>query len=147
MIKDENCDNSKVFASEVEREVEKRFKKFAIDVEKGEKRESRASAIESEIKKLDTKIKKLYDVYTDNESDNVWELIQENEGKVRELKKQLKIEIEKEYKVDPEKIDRIKNVADIWDKLTGKEKNKVLKDCIDRVVITGGKVDVFFLSF
>lgn len=147
MIRDPNCDNKKVFADDIESEVEDCFKRFALSVEKGEERESRADLIESEIKKLNTKIKKLYDLYSDKGSDNIWELIQENEYRVDELKKQLEIENEKAHRIDSDKIEEIKRVADVWDDLTGRDKNRILKECIEKVVITGDDIDIHFVIF
>lgn len=147
MVRDPNCDNKKVLASEIEQAVEERFKRFAIDVEKGEERESRADLIESEIKKLNAKIKKWYDLYAENDSDNIWELIQENEARIKELKKQLEIETEKAHAVDSDKIEEIKRIADVWDTLTGQQKNRALKECIEKVVITGDDMEIFFVTF
>lgn len=147
MKRDPNCDNPNRNAHEVESEVEDWFKRFAISIEEGEQRESKADIIESSIKKSNAKIKKYYSLYAENESDNLLELIQEEEKRVKELKKQFESEKQKERRTDSGKIEKIKRMADVWDSLTGKEKNMFLKECIEKMVITGDDIDIYFVSF
>lgn len=144
MIKDPNCDNAKVRADEIEAEVEDCFKRFAINVEETQKTESKTAIIEETIKKSNAKIKKYYSLYAENESDNLMELIQEEEKRLSELKADLQSEISQEKSISPNKVKEIKRVSDVWNSLKSEEKNKVLKQCIDKVVITGEDVEVYF---
>ena len=90
----------------------------------------------------------MYDIYFQNQSENLLQMISEEENKVRELEKDLLIETaSKKEPVSNEQIDRIKNIADIWDTLTTKEKNGILKECIEKVVITGENVEIRFRTF
>lgn len=144
MIKDPNCNNAKVKADEIEVEVEDCFKRFAINIEETQKTESKTAIIEGSIKKSNAKIKKYYSLYAENESDNLLELIQEEEKRVSELKAELQSEVASEKSVDADRIEEIKRVSDVWDNLNSQEKNKVLKKCVDRVVITKKDVEVYF---
>lgn len=144
MIKDPNCNNEKVRADEIEKEVEGCFKNFAINMEKTKKRESKSVIIESAIKKSNSKIKKYYSLYAENESDNLMELIQEEEKKVSELKNELRKEMAHEKSSNPERLREIKKVADMWDELERKKKNKVLKQCVEKVVIKNKDVEIYF---
>lgn len=144
LIKDPNCDNAKVRSDEIESEVEDCFKQFAINLEEVQKAESKTAIIEDAIKKSNAKIKKYYSLYAENESDNLMELIQEEEKRLSELKADLQSEISQEKSISPNKVKEIKRVSDVWDSLESEEKNKVLKQCIDKVVITGEDVEVYF---
>lgn len=144
MKKDPNCYNAKRKAYEIESEVEDCFKKFSVNIEESQKTESKVKIIEDSIKKSNAKIKKYYSLYAENESDNLFELIHEEENKVDELKKELQEERKNEHLENGEKVERIKNVADVWEKLTNKEKNKVLKECIEKIVITGNDLEIRF---
>lgn len=144
MIKDPNCDNAKVMADEIEADVEDCFKRFAINVEETQKAESKSAIIEDAIKKSNAKIKKYYSLYAENESDNLLELIQEEEKRVSELKVELHSEIASEKSVDADSIKEIKRISDVWDKLNRQEKNKILKKCVNKVVITKKDVEVYF---
>lgn len=147
MKRDPNCDNQKVNATDIEAEVEDCFKRFAVSVEEVEQRESKAAFIENSIKKANLKIKKYYSLYAENESDNLLELIQEEESRVKELKKQFASEQEKERRINSEMFDNVKRAADVWNELTGKEKNIILKEYVDKVVITRGDIDIHFVEF
>ena len=144
LVKDPNCNNAKVRADEIEAEVEDYFKKFAINVEERQKSESKIVIIEDAIKKSNAKIKKYYSLYAENESDNLMELIKEEEKRLSELKAELQSEISQARSINPNKVKEIKRVSDVWDNLNNQEKNKVLKKCVDRVVIKGEDVEVYF---
>lgn len=144
MIKDPNCNNTKIRADKIEAEVEDCFKRFSINVEEKQKAESKVSIIEESIKKSNAKIKKYYSLYAENESDNLMELIQEEERRLSELKAELQSEISQENSINPNKVKEIKKVSDVWDSLNNREKNKALKKCVDRVVIKGEDVEVYF---
>ena len=144
LVKDPNCNNEKVRADEIEAEVEDYFKWFVINIEKSKKTESKAAMIEDSIKKSNAKIKKYYSLYAENESDNLMELIQDEEKRVSELKIELQSERSSEKSVSHGMVDEINKAADLWDKFNNQEKNKVLKKCVDKVVITGKDVEVHF---
>ena len=144
MIKDPSCKNKKSMAEWVEGEVLDCFKRFAINIEERGEKESKKIFIESSIQKCNAKIKKLYSVYADGDNDNLLEVIREEEKKLKDLKNELKIEIEKESIEKSFDLEKIKRSADVVDFLTDKEKNKVLKSCIEKVVIDGENIKVYF---
>lgn len=144
LIKDPNCDNDRVKADEIEAEVEDAFKRFAINIEEAQKTESKTAIIEDAIKKSNSKIKKYYALYAENESDNLMELIQEEEKRVAELKSELQEAISCEKPLDADKVEQIKRVSDVWYSLKSEEKNKILKQCVDRVIINRNDVEIYF---
>lgn len=147
MQRDRNCNNKKPFARNVEKEVEDCFKRFIVNVDKKEESESNLDTIEGMIKKSNTKIKRFYNLYAENPSDNLLEVIQEEEARIKELKSRLDEKIKKEHKTDTEKIEKIRRVSDVWDSLTNKEKNRILKECIEKIVITGDDIEIHFVNF
>lgn len=147
MVKNPNCDNIKAFADKVESEVEDSFKNFIIRVDKAQKAYSNVDSIEASIKKTNAKIKKFYTLYAENESDNLLELIKEEEEKVIELKKQLDYEKKAHNNSKAEKLNQIKRVSDVWNELTDIQKNKILKDCVEKIVITGNDIEIRFVTF
>lgn len=143
LIKDPNCDNEKVKASWVETEVEICFKKFAINLDEKQKEMDNREIIQASINKCNSKIKKLYHLYAENDNDNLLEVIKEEEKKLNDLKKELSMEVDKKSKNNTN-LKEIKKVADIWDLLDNKKKNKILKMCVEKVVIDGEDIDVYF---
>lgn len=150
MIHNPNCDNPKQKASLVEKEVEDCFRNFIIHIddetENENTQEDKKALIQDEIKKANLKVKKLYNIYVDNPSDNLMEMIHEEEDRISDLKRELenekKDEVKKTTYVDVEKIKRI---GDVWDTLTNKEKNRILKECVDKVVVNKDSVEVHFI--
>lgn len=147
MQRDKNCNNKRPLAKNIEEEVEDCFKDFIIHIDKKEETVSKADFIRDMIKKSDTKIKRFYNLYAERPSENLLEVIQEEENRIKALKTQIEEEIEKERKTDTEKIEKIRKVSDVWDYLTSKEKNKVLKECIDKIIITGDDIEIHFVNF
>lgn len=144
MKKDPNCDNEKVKSAWVEAEVEDCFKRFVINLDEKRKENTNRTVVKTSIQKCNNKIKKLYSLYAENDSENLLDVIKEEEDKLKELKKELQSEIQKESKEHAIDLKEVKRVADTWDFLSNKEKNRVLKMCIEKVVIDGEDIDVYF---
>ena len=147
MVKDPNCKNLKVVADDVESEVEDCFRRFSINIRETDQKDSNAGAINSLIKKKNSKIKNLYNLYAENPTDNLLEVIQEEEKGLKELQEELDREKKEEKKTDTKRVEEIKHMGDIWDILPLKDKNKILKKCIEKIVITGNDIDIHFINF
>lgn len=149
MRKSDHCNNPKTKAYIVEKIVEDCFKEFSINISDAEDDEfDKTDVIEKQIKVLNTKIKKMYDLYFERQSDNLLEMISSEERKVKDLELEImKSKTEKKDSFSKDDILQIKHVADIWDALKIQEKNKILKGCIDKVVITNGDVEIHFRTF
>lgn len=145
MVKNPNCDNKRPDAKDVEKEVADCFKRFAVNITgRREKQLSKKELIEKEMKSTVDKLKKLYELYATNESETLLEVIGKSEKRVKELRRELDRETREKILTTPERIEKIKKISDVWDKLDVKEQNKVLKECIDKIVITDGNIDIYF---
>lgn len=144
LVKDPDCDNEKANAAWVEGEVEDCFKRFIINIEEKKKQENKSESIQVSIDKTNSKIKKLYSLYAENDSDNLLEVIREQEKRLKILEKELKEEIDRKSEDNVIDINKIKKVSDVWDSLSNKEKNAVLKECVEKVVIDGEDIEVYF---
>ena len=149
MRKSENCTNAKIKALPVEREVEECFKQFAVNVEKENKvLQDRKTIIEKSITTTKAKIKKMYETYFDRQSESLLEMINSEERKLTDLEKELKVECDlKTTQSALENVEKIRNMADVWDELTREEKNRILKECVEKVIITGDDVEIRFRTF
>lgn len=143
----EPCKNKKVRADVVEKEVEDCFRRFVVNVEEKENEsESTRKMIEREISLSETKLKRLYTLYASGSSgtDTLLDVIQSEEKTLKNLREELKAEDIREKAGREEKIEKIKEMSNVWDTLTDSEKNKVLKECVEKVVITGDDIDIHF---
>lgn len=148
MIKNPNCNNKKNKAKYIENEVEIYFKEFAINIqEDNNKRKNNSENIEKTIESTNIKIKKLYNLYIERESENLLDMISKEEDRLKDLKKQLENEKGNNRQDTKEQIERIRKMSDAWDYLSTKEKNMILKECVDRIVITDEDIDIYFRTF
>jgi site-specific DNA recombinase len=146
--KSDNCKNPIVMAKVIEDEVQKCFIDFSINLSNESfSEENNTTVIENAIKKSNSKIKRMYEMYLDNLSENLMEMIREEERNVEELKNQLIMEMRKENIDNSEKVEEIKKIADVWRLLTNQAKNKVLKECVEKIVITGDNIEIRFITF
>jgi site-specific DNA recombinase len=141
------CKNKKVRADVVEKEVEDCFKRFIVNVEEKENEsESTRKMIEKEISLSEAKLKRLYTLYASGSSgtDTLFDVIHAEEKTLKNLQEELKTEDIREKAGRGKKIEKIKEMSNVWDTLTDSEKNKVLKECVEKVVITGDDIDIHF---
>lgn len=149
MQKDKDCKNKIAIAKEVEKEVEDCFKMFSVNAgtehcDKVDKTE----LLEKSIKSTNAKIKKMYDMYFERQSENLLEMISEEESKLKELESELASEKSlKRRMLSSEKINEIRHISDVWESVSPKDKNKILKECIEKIVITNGDVEIYFRIF
>lgn len=145
MIKNPNCNNKKNKAKYIEDEVEIYFKEFAVNIqEDNNKRKNNSENIEKTIESTNLKIKKLYNLYIERESENLLDMISKEEDRLKDLKKQLQNEKNNNIKNTKKQIEHIRKMSDAWDCLSTKEKNMILKECVDKIIITGEDIDIYF---
>lgn len=148
MAKDRNCDNAKPYASQIEAEVEECFKQFAINVKQNDKpKDDPVEKLKAAVKKEEEGVRRLYLVYAENPTKNLMDVIKETEKKISRLNKKLLEESNRKETDNSKKIQEIRHVSDIWDTLTTQEKNRVLKECIEKIVISGNDLEIRFITF
>lgn len=154
LIKDPDCDNMKIDAKELERAViEDLFAMSdSISAEEGCLSDSnnRASGIKVLQEKYDmisAKIKRLYNLYAENGDMLLLETIKENQKELGSISKILENEKASVLAISEiaERNHAIKNLRNRWDKLTLQEKHRVLRICIDEIVVTDNAIDIKYL--
>lgn len=133
-----------VEAKKVEKEVVSCFNNFRLNLSNYEKKsQNKSLELKKSIDKTQTKIKKMYDLYFQNESDNLYQMISEEEKRL--------VEMNKEYNsmlLAPKEsadIKEIKKMSDIFGDLSDEEKNKILKHCIEKIIISKDTIDIKFV--
>jgi site-specific DNA recombinase len=144
-----HCDNIRPRTDAVEHDVEYALRKFVIEYVEDKQKETvdESAIIKKQIEKSKVKQKKFYSMYADNDNATLLELAKEEETKITGLEIRL-FEIEQEKQTN--KVDDFrKNVVtgiEKWEMLNTKQKNKLLKGCVEKVVITGEDVEVYFTT-
>ncbi len=155
LVKDPNCDNLRYDAEELEKVVIDDVLRMADKVVADEKavpkiNDSRRAGIKILQEKYDTisaKIKRLYNLYAENEDKLLLETIRENQKELASLSKLLDNEKTSVAAVDDivERNNIVKNLRSTWDSLTISEKQRALRICVGKIVVTDYRVDIDYL--
>lgn len=151
LVKDPNCDNARVDADDIERAVLEDLFTITDRIVANSKRGNKVKVSSSKVLQqryniISEKIKRLYNVYADDPNPLLLETIKENQKELEYLSQA--IEKEKEAISLSEDIDKqngmVKNLRNKWNTMTIKEKQKALRICIDKIIITDDKIDVHY---
>lgn len=154
LVKDPNCDNMRYDADDVEAVVlDELFKvsdRFKARESGGTAKDSRSQGLEMLRRRkseITAKIKKLYNLYATNGNDLLLETIQENQRELDSVDKILENEVKAYAALNTISRDReiIKNLRERWNQMTIKEQQRVLRVCIDRIIIDDGKITIKYL--
>lgn len=154
LIKDPNCDNKKVDAMEVENAVINDLFELTDNIiatannknsEKYKKRQG-IEILQQKYDFLSAKIKKLFNLYAENDNPLLLETINENQDELNEVAKLLKNEKSSLLAVNDidERNEVIHNLRNKWDNLTTRERRQAIKICIDKVIITDDAIDIIY---
>lgn len=140
---DASCDNV-VDSEAVEAAVEDSVRRFSIgNSDVPQKQVSFEAEINDEIKNLNSKISRMYDVYIETGSDVVLSKIKDKEARKKKLEEELAF-LAKDDAVRREKIDKFRSVADIYDTLDTRQKNLFLKEVIEKIVIVKDDIKIYY---
>ena len=150
LVKDPNCPNRKLWAEEVETIVMGDL--FAVARSNTTRPaddpsvRSMADLLRERIASLSKKLRNLYNLYAESENDLLRDTIRENDRELNMLQRRLEEEIEsgEQTRQTRELCREISTLEDAWDLMTVSEKQNLLRKCVDRIVITGEKIDIYY---
>ncbi len=154
LIKDPNCDNLRLWADEIEDIVikdilsmswEKMLSQESPEVEIA----SPVQLIEQQHVALTAKIKKLYNLYASSSDEILLETIEENKKELERLKKMLDSEKNRSSVTNKfdEKQNMLKDINVLWYHMTFNERQNVVRNLIEKVVVNGQNLDVHYNLF
>ena len=102
--------------------------------------------LESQIAQTGAKIKRLYNLYAMDGSEMLLDTIEENKRQLALLREQLMMEEETQTRAKHIGLvrERVVSIRAVWDMLGTQERQAVLRDCVDRIVISKNKVEIFY---
>ena len=152
LIKDVKCDNSKIWADQVENVVISdlfKMAKLVINEETDNtKSENIADILERQYETTARKIKNLYNLYAQNEDELLLQTIEENQAELVKLSERINSERQhdEEYEKSRAEYQRLLTLEDAWKFMTILEKQNILRDFINKIIITYDKIDVYYKS-
>lgn len=149
LIKDPDCDNEKVWADEVEDAVVKDLFKMSLEQNQNKKTEQTVDTIDLLRQQYDAcsnKIKRLYNLYAQSSNDLLLSTIEENQEELKKIQTQIKHEQERKAitnkMIETKKM--ISNIKDAWDYMTIQERQNLMHQCIEKIVINDNNVDIHY---
>ena len=134
------CKAERVWADEVEAEVIRDLYSMSmINTEiKEEKRKS-------EVPRLERKLKRLYELWSDGDEALI-KVIEDTRKKLITAKKEEEtFRLEESRRAERSAVSReISNIKDVWKRLETREKRALLRSIIDRIVISSGKINIYY---
>lgn len=144
-----HCGQEPVAASEIEALVLGDLFRVSAAPEQGGAQnafEDPLDEMDRRIIRTENKLKRLYNLYAEAEDETLLEAIGEN----RRLLDQLRADraAEEESHAAAQELQalrgRLSAVADTWDYLSDRERQALIRDCVSKIVIGGGRVEVFY---
>ena len=150
LVKDPNCNQEKVWVEEVEDIVIDAVLKFAnnykADIKQQLVQEDTLSLLKKQRDTLNKKIKKLYNLYSEEDDDLLLETINELKKQFNSLNK--KIELEESNSLSElkrnERSELLNKTNKFWDSLTVSQKKTIIRKLVNKVTITNSNVNVDF---
>lgn len=147
LVKDPNCDMDKVWAEEVEEIVLNeifRLKINDIDNRNNEKTNSLLNTLQESKKTLESKIKKLYNLYAESDDDILLETITENKKQLSIVNKKIDKEIQHQNMLlSTNRLnDVIESLDEKWKYMTFDERQNIIRMLVSQVIIDKESVEV-----
>lgn len=148
LVKDPNCDNLKLWASDIEDIIIKDLFEYAIrqgDVDTSNITNMSLLDILHEQYNLSAiKLKRLYNMYSNEEDVILLDTINDLKKEMKKI--QIQIENESEKNMIKDRFLNIQkvlaNLSDAWDLMSQKEKKVFINDCINKITITDTDIHV-----
>ena len=150
LVKDPDCDNERPWADEVEDFVIKDLFRFALAQNSSGKvlptTTSAQDMITQQYDNVTQQIKRLYKLYATDGNEILLETIGEKEQERENLHKQLLREQERgaTSRKARDILAKIEGLEEVWDYMTVKEKQEIIRSCIERVDVKDNIVDLHF---
>jgi site-specific DNA recombinase len=145
----EPCGNIKLWADELESVVIDDLFSVArerIENEDGVNETDITETLKKQYDNTYRQLKALYNLYAESEDRTLLETINEKREDLDEIKKRLENESERENEADRNKefAEEITGLREAWEYMTNNEKQALLRRCIEKIVITGEKTDIYY---
>ena len=150
LVKDPDCTNAKQWASDIENAVLDNLFSFSLKQKPLEDTKTSTQNISEVLHKqrdeISKKIKRLYNLYSDSNDDILLETIEDFRKQLAGIQKQ--ILREQERNVLASKMESVKktliSLKESWEYMTNKEQKNIIRSCVEKIIITDDKVEVFY---
>jgi len=149
LIKDPNCNQEKHWAEDVEQAVLDALFTAAANDKLTEARKTVSGggiedAIQEQLEKANTKLRRLYNLYGESGDDTLLETINETKADISKLETQLYDEREKNRYIAAANTaySRLEGLQDMWPLMTVEEQRIIVASVIENITITDNSIEV-----
>jgi site-specific DNA recombinase len=148
LIKDPNCNNIKPLAKDIENIVIEKLLEYSTTeiANDGQVQTPVLEIMEQQHLTLIIKLKRLYNLYAENNNDLLLETILDNQKEIAKLEEDIRKE--KDRGIVSQNIERVKNelrgIKDRWNEASPQRKQAIMRDVIDKIVITDDKMEIYY---
>lgn len=145
-----DCKNLLYWSDDIDKQVEEKIKQISLNFKMDclKEKEDVVTILEKQLESVKTKLKRLYGIYADG-NDTVVEMITELEEESKCIKNKI-LEESSNVQADSEKklrYEEVKKIADVWEHIDKKTKNKLLKSIVEKVVIVNNDIEIHLKSY
>ncbi len=150
LVRDPDCGNERVWADEVEDALVQDIFKISFQLEEEKKEQAKSASVldllKAEHGKAAVKLKRLYNLYAQSSDDLLLETIRENNAELEKIKKLIADEQDRRAvsSMHAQKKVLLKNIRDAWAYMSMQEKQALVRQCVDRIVITDGQAEFYY---
>lgn len=150
LIKDPNCAQEKVWSEEVEEIVIDAILQFADNYDSKEiepiTQEDVLSLLEKQKDALNKKIKKLYNIYAEDENDILLDTIKDLKSQYNDICKKIELEVNNSISMiqQNERIGVIDSIKNLWEDLSVQHKKTIIRKLVKKVTVTDNNTHVDF---
>lgn len=150
LVRDANCDNERVWAYEIEDALVSDLFKLSFKLEEDKKAGERSASVleilQQDHKKVSEKLKRLYNLYAQAGDELLRETIADNKKELERIDKLMRDERERQAVSgrQAEKKILLKDIKTAWEYMTVQEKQFLVRQCVDKIVITGNRADIYY---
>lgn len=150
LVRDPDCSNERVWAYEVEDALVQDLFQISFNLEEERsnlvKSASVLDLLQTEYDRAALKLKRLYNLYAQGSDDLLLDTIRENNTEIEKIKKLIADEKDRRAvsSMHTQKKILLKNVRDAWEYMSMQEKQYLVRQCVEKIVITDGHAEIYY---
>jgi len=148
LVRDPDCTNGRMWSDDLEDIIKGDLFSFNLKRKKVKqtKTKSLGEILESQQKTAKERLKRLYNLYSESADEVLISAIEEARDELSKISEQIK-EHEKRQKdtaLKKEAVKMLSNLSDVWEHLSTKDKIRIVRSCISKIVITDDNVEIYY---
>ena len=146
LVHDENCPNRGIMAQEVERIVTADLARLAAQPSPPSAPAEDEQSCRKALARAERKLRRLYELYAEDEDDTLRDTIARAKQD-RDRASEALLAAQQRAGQDAEKEDALgalRTVGAQWDSLDAREKQSLVRACVDRIVLRNDRIEIFY---